>query len=95
MSTSFSRLPALGIVAVFAMAASAAVAFVREATERIESIARFAIAVMFDALARPFSITPRFDRPATAGGPFSYDAPPIHGLRHEAGVSRRSAARHT
>ena len=50
---------------------------------------------LFEFVARPLDLTPRI---ATAGGPAlgraDYDAPPIHGLRHEAGTVQRAADRH-
>jgi hypothetical protein len=70
--------------------ASSAIAAACHAVERF-------VGAMFDVLARPgfdrslgFNQLGAFDGPALA-----YDGPPVHGLRHEAGVSRRAAARHT
>jgi hypothetical protein len=58
------------------------------------AVLRFAD-LLFETIAEPFRFPPGFGRVATAGPALDYDAPPAHGLRHEAGVSRRSAARNT
>lgn len=56
----------------------------------------FAIAYAFAWLGDARAFIETAPRTAVAGGPaLHYDAPPIHGLRHEAGVSRRAAERHT
>jgi len=55
-----------------------------------------AVAFAFHVLARPVSFATGFGPVATADGPaLAYDGPPVHQLRHEVGVSRRSAARNT
>jgi hypothetical protein len=54
-----------------------------------------AIDYFVSAIAQPFiALLPSFDR-LVASPALAYDAPAAHFLRHEAGVSRRSAARHT
>lgn len=52
------------------------------------------VAFAFDVLSRQPSFDFGVGRLATAAGvPLGYDAPPVHAMRHEAGTSRRSAAR--
>lgn len=68
--------------------ASAAAAYVVSAIER-------GIAFAFNAIASPLTRAPSFDRLVPSGPALAYDGPPVHFTRHEAGVSRRSAARHT
>lgn len=77
-------------------AVAAAVSIIRVATERVLTpVALFGLALI-DALATPIEDLRRlFDEPdqfATGGAPL--DAALQHSLRHEAGVSRRAAARH-
>jgi hypothetical protein len=55
-----------------------------------------AIDFLVSAIAQPFNaFLPSFDRLLVASPAYAYDAPAVHFLRHEAGTSRRSAARHT
>jgi hypothetical protein len=52
-----------------------------------------AFRAVFEVLAEaPRFAIAAFGQPAT-GPRFAYDGPPVHELRHEAGTSRRSAAR--
>lgn len=50
----------------------------------------------YSLVAGSFSMRPTWGPLATAGSsPPLYSAPPVHALRHEAGASRRAAARNT
>jgi hypothetical protein len=100
MTASFSRLPSLSFIGIcVAAAASFSAAVAARASESWQAgvdLFRRAVAFAFDVLARP--------EPMLAGnGGFTgllvghrrtYDVPPIHSLRHEAGTPRRAADRH-
>lgn len=89
MSQSFTRLPALGLAAMIICACSVAGSAIAAAVSR-------GIALAFEVLARPARfLQDVLAAPVTAGPALSYDGPPVHHLRHEAGVSRLSAARNT
>lgn len=96
MTASFSRLPAVGLIGLACIAtATMATAFAR-ARDTVLGAISWAVAFVFDVLARPVNIGPAFAFANLTGGPaLAYDGPPVHSLRHEAGVSRRSAARNT
>lgn len=52
------------------------------------------VSILFDILARPEPVAfAGIDQAAFASPALAYDAPPAHSLRHEAGMSRRAAAR--
>ncbi|MFL6864132.1 MAG: hypothetical protein ACJ8DZ_14150 [Allosphingosinicella sp.] len=91
MSTNFSRLPSLSFLSI-AMAAivampAAAYTFALDWLDR-------GVAFLFDVLARPERLMPRFGRLASASpSPAFYAAPPAHFLRHEAGTATRGAHR--
>jgi hypothetical protein len=54
-----------------------------------------AIAYLLDVAATPMRyLLPSFEMANAPGPAPAYEAPASHFLRHEAGVSRRSAARH-
>lgn len=57
----------------------------------VERVALFA----FEAIARPSFDFRAVPSGSFAGPAFAYDGPPVHSLRHEAGMSRRAADRHT
>lgn len=50
--------------------------------------------VIVETIAGPARPVVGFDAPLAAGHAPTYDAPPIHFLRHEAGTPQRAAHRH-
>jgi hypothetical protein len=60
----------------------------------VSAIGRF-VAFFVETIAQPFRPLQTYNVIALDGRPLDYAAPSAHFLRHEAGVSRRSAARHT
>lgn len=89
MTRSFS------LIAAFSAACLAVASAARLATEAIEGYVDRAIRFVVDILARPNRLDFRegFGGFVNGGPTLAYDGPNIHELRHEAGVSRRSAAR--